>query len=224
MTTRTLAVIGGMLVVAALAQAPWGATGWGAGWGPGGMMGGRGMMGGWGTAGGATTPLRSLAEAEQAFQAALARLGNPDLALGEVMEFEFNFYAIVAEQSTGRDAVELLADRQTGAVFLEYGPAMMWNTTYGPMGGTGRGMMGGWSAPRGATVTAEQARALAQRWLDVNQPGSTTEAPDVFPGYYTLHITRSGAITGMLSVHAGTGQVWYHSWHGAFIASTEAGH
>ena len=51
MTTRTVAVIGGMLVVAALvlgglstalAQAPWGATGWGAGWGPGGMMGGVG--------------------------------------------------------------------------------------------------------------------------------------------------------------------------------------
>lgn len=29
-------------------------------------------------------------------------------------------------------------------------------------------------------------------------------------------------ITGMLSVNGYTGQVWYHTWHGTFIASSEA--
>ncbi len=32
-----------------------------------------------------------------------------------------------------------------------------------------------------------------------------------------------GAISGMLSVNGYTGQVWYHAWHGGFIASSEAG-
>lgn len=190
--------------------------------GSGGMMGGSGgMMGGWG-AGGAVTPLRSLAEAEQAFQTYLTRLGKADLALGEVMEFERNYYAIVEEKSTGSGAIELLADKQTGAVFTEYGPAMMWNTTYGHM--AGGGMMGGRGVAGAATVTAERARELAQQWLDTAQPGSTADAPDAFPGYYTLHTSRDGRITGMLSVQAATGQVWYHSWHGAFIAATAAGH
>src|SRR4030042_381249 len=39
-------------------------------------------------------------------------------------------------------AFEVLVDPTTKAVFLEYGPAMMWNTDYGMMGGRGFGMMG----------------------------------------------------------------------------------
>ena len=85
-------------------------------------------------------------------------------------------------------------------------------------------MWGGFSQqPSGPpTVSAEQAQQIAQQWLDQNQPGSTTETADVFPGYYTLHITRDGTVTGMLSVNAYTGQVWYHTWHGTFVSSTEA--
>jgi len=49
------------------------------------------------------------------------------------MQFESNYYAIVMEQSTGLGAFELLADPQTGAVFPEMGPNMMWNTKYSPM-------------------------------------------------------------------------------------------
>jgi hypothetical protein len=30
--------------------------------------------------------------------------------------------------------------------------------------------------------------------------------------------TAQGTVNGMLSVNASTGQVWYHSWHGRFIA------
>jgi hypothetical protein len=99
------------------------------------------------------------------------------------------------------------------------GPNMMWNTQYGHMAGVG--MMRGYSPQPGVqpTVSADQAVQVAQQWLDQNQPGSGTEAPDSFPGYYTLHITRDGAITGMLSVNAYTGQVWYHTWHGAFVAA-----
>jgi len=91
----------------------------------------------------------------------------------------------------------------------------MWNTEYGHMGGF-------WSGRAGrATLTPTQARERAQSWLDRYQPGSVTEEPVAFPGYYTLHTEEDGRITGMLSVHAATGQVWYHNWHGVFIAEVE---
>jgi hypothetical protein len=32
---------------------------------------------------------------------------------------------------------------------------------------------------------------------------------------------KDGRIDGMLSVNGSTGAVWYHNWHGAFIAGTE---
>ena len=239
MRNRTLAVIGGTLVAAGLALGTLGSalaqTSAGpGGWGSGGMM-GRGMMdggamGGYGRGGmmgaagsGAATPLRSLDEAETAFRAYVDRTGNRDLALDEVMEFERNYYAIVQERSTGRGAFELLASKTTGAIFPEPGPNMMWNTTYGHMAGAG-GMMGGRAVPSAGqpTLTGEQARATAQRWLDQYQPGSATEAPDAFAGYYTVHTLKDGKISGMLSVNAATGQVWYHAWHGAFVASREA--
>ena len=166
MRTSRVALIGGLLLAAALtfgilsvalAQtvpgSGWGQGGFGrggmmGGWGQGGMMGGNGrmhggMMGGfWQGGSSSATPLGSLAEAQPAFQAYLDRLGNADLALGEVMEFQENFYAVVTEKSTGAAAFELLADRQSGVVFPEYGPNMMWNTKYGHMAGSG-GMMAG---------------------------------------------------------------------------------
>ena len=85
-------------------------------------------------------------------------------------------------------------------------------------------MMGSYSARPGVqpTVSPDQAQQIAQERLDQNQAGSSTEAPDSFPGYYTLHITKDGQVTGMLSVNAYTGAVWYHTWHGAFVGSTEA--
>ena len=67
------------------------------------------------------------------------------------------------------------------------------------------------------TVSAAQATALATAWLTQNQPGLATEAPDTFSGYYTIHLTKDGIIAGMLSVNGYTGQIWYHTWHGAFI-------
>jgi hypothetical protein len=213
-------------------QGPGGMMG---GQGPGGMMGGMmggfgpgGMMGGaWQGAPATGTALGSLADAQQAFQQYLDRFGNANLVLDEVMEFQNNFYAIVEQKDTGMGAFELLSSKQTGFVFPEPGPNMMWNTQYGHMGGFGGGMMGGWwgqAAGGEPTVSAERARELAQQWLDQYQPGSTTEEPTTFPGYYTLHSVKDGEITGMLSVHAYGGQVWYHTWHGPFVATTEMGH
>ena len=69
-----------------------------------------------------------------------------DLRVGEVMRFSSNYYAELMERN-GRRATEVLVDPATGAVWLEYGPAMMWNTRYGMMAdfrlNGSSGMMGG---------------------------------------------------------------------------------
>ena len=228
MRTRTLGIVGGILVAAALllgtfgsafAQTPGPGFGPGGGWGPGGMMGGfgGGMMGGWwgSSASPSGTPL-TIAQAKQAVDGYLASYGDPNLKISEVMEFQENFYAIASEKDTGKGAMELLVNKVTGSVFPEYGPNMMWNTKYSPMARMMGGYWGG--APSGqATVTADQAKSDAQKWLDSNMSGSTTGDIDTFYGYYTFHTEQAGKITGMLSVNGYTGQVWYHTWHGAFI-------
>jgi len=198
------------------------------GWGSGGMMGGgpgTGScpgMGGWGYPG-TGTPI-TIDQAGEAVEQYLAGYGNPDLILGEVMEFTDNFYAEVEEESTGVHAFELLINRYTGAVYPEPGPNMMWNTKYGHMGGMMGGMMGGWwGQPSGPmTVTPQQALAYAQQYLDSYLPGTTVaDEADAFYGYYTIHVLRDGQIYGMLSVNGTSGQVWYHTWHGDFIGMRE---
>jgi hypothetical protein len=59
--------------------------------------------------------------------------------------------------------------------------------------------------------------------LNRNRPGHAVTAADAYPGYYTLETTTTaGAVDGMLSVNAATGQVWYHTWHGRFIAREDS--
>jgi len=168
-------------------------------------------------AGLAVAPLM-IEEAHNAAEEYLAAQGYPDLEVAEVMEFERNFYAIAQESGTGMGAMELLIDKQTGTVTPEMGPNMMWNTRYGMH----RGRASVDSARERNTIPQDEAGTIAQRWLDVNRPGVTVEAhAEPFYGYYTLHTKEDGRIEGMLSVHGETGQVWYHTWHGAFVQMIE---
>jgi hypothetical protein len=172
----------------------------------------------------------SLEEVQEAVERYVDRLGYTGLHVTEVMEFERNYYAIVAEEKTGIGAMELLVDKSNGAVGPEPGPNMMWNAKYGMMGRGGMmGMMGGYSDGE-MILSPEEAQDVVQRWLDANLPGRTAGEADPFYGYYTLHFLNDGEIEGMLSVHGSSGDVWYHSWHGDFVAmaeghpSTSSGH
>lgn len=185
-----------------MAGAGWGPNMMGLG-GPGGMM-GPGMMG---MAIAGDGPVRDLDGAERAANRFADGWG---LEVGEVMQFDNGFYAELAEPS-GNLATEVLIDAGTGAVQVEFGPAMMWNTTYG-MRPAGSGA---------AIVTGEEAQGIADRWLQANRPGETPGEADAFPGYYTVHTLRGDQVTGMLSVNAATGAVWYHNWHGEFVAMNE---
>ncbi len=240
-----------MLAVPALAQGPMGnpgAYGWGpggmmrgmmGGWwggpgattgftptvpygyrgrGQGGMMGG--MMGGYGYGYGPNAPAISVDQAVKNAQLYVASYNNPDLQLVEVEEYTGNFYGVVREKSTGIYAFQILINKYNGAVSPEMGPNMMWNTKYSPMGW----MRGGWlGQPSGAmTVTPEQAHADAAAYLKANLPNTTVEDKgDTFYGYYNFDVLQNGKTYGMLSINGYTGQVWYHTWHGDYVATKE---
>jgi hypothetical protein len=170
------------------------------------------------------TRTMSIERADTIAEKYLDSLNDLDLAIGEIMEFEYNFYVVYYETSTGIGAFEMLIDKQTGRIFPEYGPNMMWNTKYGHsgmMGGSG-GMMGEYPPPAGVVIDEDEALEIAQAFLDEVYPGSEADDPHPFYGYYTIHTTRDGEIFGMLSVNLYDGTVWYHNWHGDYIQSKES--
>jgi hypothetical protein len=194
---------------------------------------GSGMMG-YAPLDGDGSPVRSIEAARDQAERFADRL---DLRVGEVMQFDNHFYAELAD-ADGDLATEVLVDPRGGAVAIEPGPAMMWNTRYGMMGGRGgmmggAGMMGGsggspyggmmgadptWPGERDRRdVSESEARTLGDRWLRAAGSELRVSEPESFPGYYTLHTTRDGRVTGMLSVSASTGAVWPHWWHGRFV-------
>ena len=126
------------------------------------------------------------------------------LHTGEVMQFSDNFY-VELKDASGASATEVMVDPATGAVFTEFGPAMMWTTGTAPY-----------------AVSSDRATAIASAWLQANAAGQTVGMTDVFPGHYTMDTVSGGNTVGMLSVNAITGAVWYHTWHGTFIAKEDA--
>lgn len=183
----------------------------------------------------------TLSQAEAIAQQFLQTLHNPNLAVAEIMEFQYNFYIQFYEKDSGLGAFEMLIWKQTPTASMmsgtgmmggnfgirilmpEPGPNMMWNLKYGMSH-----MMGGWNVNWGKdvsstmTITKDKAVQLAQAYLDTNLKGAVAESDATqFYGYYTVDFTINGNTAGMLSVNGYTGQVWLHTWHGAFIQETK---
>jgi hypothetical protein len=156
-------------------------------------------------------------------------------SVAEVMAFTKNDYAAVSDKQ-GKPAFELLTWPTLGWV-MEEPASMMWNTSYGmfgklgassggifgPMGMMGSGMMGGagywYGDGAGKVSSVAQAAKVANSWLAEFRAGEKAEMDGrTFPGYFTLDTVRNGKTVGMLSVNASTGAVWYHGWHGMFLA------
>ena len=196
----------------------------------------QGMMGQWYQQQQTQTAPITIEQAKATAQQYLSRLGNPNLAVKEIMEFQNNFYIIYYEKDTGVGAFEMLVWKQApsygmmaggmmgwrvtpGTIMPEPGPNMMWNTKYSPMTS---GLMGYRDQPSSTmTVAQKQAEGFAQSYLDANYQGAKTEMATQFYGYFTFDFTVNGKVAGMLSVNGYTGQVWYHSWHGDFIREVQ---
>ncbi|ROT34265.1 hypothetical protein EF879_00360 [Micromonospora sp. HM5-17] len=159
-------------------------------------------------------PVRDMNGARRAAQRFADGWGR-GLRVGEVMQFSNGFYAVLLDPS-GEGATEVLVDPASGAVQLEHGPAMMWNTSYG--------MMPDRQQQAAPAVSAERAQVVADRWLKQNRAGLKAADPVAFPGYYTFHTLRGDQVVGMMSVNAYNGAVWYHTWHGTFLRMQEPRH
>jgi hypothetical protein len=167
-----------------------------------------------GRSGGTAGERISIETAAQTAETYTAKLGS-EFRVAEVMEFERNFYAVIVEKETGRGAFEVLIDPFSGTVTPEPGPNMMWNGKYG-----GRMHRTGQTGENKLSI--EEALTAAQKYLDQAEPGATVAADGVsFYGYYTFDYSIDGKTAGMLSVHGSTGEVWPHTWHGAFVAEKE---
>jgi hypothetical protein len=161
-----------------------------------------------------TTPL-SIAQAAEVAKTYVASLNNPDLAVKQIEEYANNFYVPVTQVSTGNGAFELLINKATGKISAEPGPNMMWNTQYT--------FKAGWCSWAKSTITAlpaltvDQAKTDAQQYLNAYLPGTSVGDVLTFSGHYTIEVLSNESPYGMLSVNSYTGQVWHHTWHGAFI-------
>lgn len=92
----------------------------------------------------------------------------------------------------------------------------MWNSQLGMHA------LGSPGAVRVSSVDATRARGIATTWLAANRTGTTIGSIDTYPGYFTVDLKRNGEVSGMMSVNAFSGAVWYHTWHGAFIAMEDS--
>jgi hypothetical protein len=157
--------------------------------------------------------------AVSAIPAAKARAATAAAAAGlhpgEVMWFDNGFY-VELKDAAGNPATEVIVDPRTGAVTTEPGPAMMWNTRTG-MHARIQG-----ARPVAGAVDTRKARTIATGWLATNQAGTTIGSIDAYPGYFTLDLRRNGVVSGMMSVSSTNGAVWYHTWHGTFIAMEDS--
>ena len=189
-------------------QGQWGGVYGGQGQG---MMGGS-MMGSMGSMGMEWLPGDGVAVSSiPAARARAAKAAKPaGLQPGEVMWFDNGFY-VELKDGAGAPATEVIVDPRTGTVSTEPGPAMMWNTSFGMRAGSG-----------GDVVDSTKAREIANSWLAANRAGTTIAGIDAYPGYFTMDLQRNGAVIGMMSVRSVGGAVWYHTWHGAFIAMEDS--
>jgi hypothetical protein len=185
--------------------------GWGGCWG----RGGYGIGASYPTTGTTATPL-TITQAAEIAKTYVASLNNPDLTVKQIEEYANNFYVPVTQVSNGNGAFELLINKATGIVTPEPGPNMMWNTQYTFGAGWCNWARGTITAA--STVTVDQAMTDAQQYLNTYLQGTTVGDVTAFSGHYTIEVLKNGTPYGMLSVNSLTGQVWYHTWHGAFVA------
>lgn len=200
-----------------------------------GMMGGGSMMGGgmmaaammgayWsGSTQSSVTPAELVAVRDRV-ERQLTAWGYKGFSVGEIMAFGNNDYILV-EDAAAKPAFELLTDPKGRWIRPEPGPNMMWNTSYGTMRGVSvpgcPGAAASTGSANGAPLTAAQAKVKADAWLADRKAGASSADATALPGYYTIDVTSNGKKSGMLSVNKATGSVWYHSWHGDFLADQD---
>jgi hypothetical protein len=190
--------------------------------GMGGMGGGPGMMGGgWLDDGPGTMGMRggisgwenlqkldkalTVDTAKERVATALKDWGYAELAVDTVVAYQGDFYAVAKDRTSGKAALELYVDADYGTVSAS--GVAGWNTRYG------RSLT--WPLASGKTITADEAKKLAQDWLDRGRTTVKYELKVIeLPGYFSVQLYDGGKLSGLVAVNAYTSQVWYRGGRG----------
>lgn len=202
----------GLLAVVGAGAAPrgmMGGPGYGSGMmgGPGyGMMGGgvRGVLPGWENLQKLDKAL-TVDTAKERVASALKDWGYAELVVDTVAEYQGGFYAVAKDRASGKAALELYVDADYGTVTAA--GVAGWNTKYG------RSLA--WPLASGRTITADEAKNLAQRWIDGTRTTVKYELKVVeLPGYFSVQLYDGAKLSGLMAVNAYTSQVWYRGGRG----------
>lgn len=169
-----------------------------------GAMGMRGGVPGWSDLKKLDTAL-TVDTAKARVATALKDWGYAELVVDTVVEFQGDFHAVAKDRNSGKAALELHVDAEYGTVTAS--GVAGWNTKYG------RGLA--WPLASGKTITTDEAKKLAQDWLDRSRITVKYELKVIeLPGYFSVQLYDGGKLSGLMAVNAYTSQVWYRGGRG----------
>jgi hypothetical protein len=155
-------------------------------------------------------PINDRFEALDAFQAFLDS-ANSGLQISELWEYGTVYKAELSD-TNGAKAFDLIADKFTGAVSPEMGLSMMTNASYG------RSLYKLSFFRRNLNLSSDQAAAIAQTFIENNNPDYVLGEPESYPGYYKFHTTYSGKFGMDIMVNGYNGGVWMNTLLGLPVA------
>jgi hypothetical protein len=184
---------------------------------------GSGMMAGPGTMGmrGELPGLQNLQKLDKALTldtakervaTALKDWGYAELVVDSVAEYQGDFYVVAKDKASGKPALELYVDADYGTVTAS--GVAGWNTKYG------RSLA--WPPASGKAITADEAKKLAQQWLDARRTSVKYELKVIeLPGYFSVQLLDGGKLSGLVAVNAYTSQVWYRGARGGRFTAVD---
>lgn len=174
-----------------------------------GTMGMRGELPGWQTLPKLDKAL-TVDTAKERVATALKDWGYAELVVDSVADYQGDFYAVAKDKVSGKPALELHVDADYGTVTAA--GVAGWNTKYG------RSLT--WPLASGKAITADEAKKLAQQWLDTSRTTVKYELKVVeLPGYFSVQLLDGGKLSGLMAVNAYTSQVWYRGGRGGRFAA-----
>ncbi len=148
-------------------------------------------------------PIETPDEARAAIQAFID-VSNSSLQISELWEYETAYKAELSD-TTGAKAFDLIADKFTGVVMPEMGMSMMLNASYG------EGMYKTTPFGKNLTLTPDQAKDYAKRFVEKNKLGYILGSPETYPGYYKFHSTSNGKFEIDIMVNGYNGKIWMNT-------------
>ncbi len=131
--------------------------------------------------------------------------------VGDILVFNNSpYYISVIDRKTGNGAFELLYDPYSNRFSPAPGPNRMWN-----LNNAGTGVNQNKNVNTTVNLSREESVEQAEYFLQENGSQLTVESEgQLFNGYYTFYTGVGDKTVGMISVNSGSGEVWFHNWHG----------